>query len=187
MSALQNTISALRDLADSSKDIYGSFEKGSRAIESDITNQIDAIGRFDDQQGKIEGLRDRIHAGRARVQTLSARVDAVRERVESWERADQHWQERTRRRLKYIWTVMSVTSLVVFILFMFYRYGTSDPSTSGLDEVAASAGNLPEHGLPNVSDRTPPILEEVDSQAQEPLLWTKPIRHDDRLRGLDEL
>jgi cell division protein FtsB len=187
MSALQNTISALRDLADSSRDIYGSFEKGSRAIETDITNQIDGIGRFDEQQAKIEGLRSRIHDGRARVQTLSARVDAVRERVESWERADQHWQERTRRRLKYIWTVMSLTSLLTTVLFMFYRFGTLDMSAAGLDEIVASAAELPGYGLPNASDRTPSLLEEVDNQAEEPLLWTKPIRDDDRLRGLDEL
>lgn len=187
MSALQNTISALSDLADNSREIYRTFEKDSRGLETDITNQLDALGHFDEQQKKVEGLQARIDAGRARVQALSSRVDAVRERVESWERADQSWQEKTRRRLKYIWMIMTTVSLIITVLFLTFRYGMSESPLAALDEIVASAADIPKHGRPNVLDATPPVHEEIGSRMHEPLFWTSTVRHDDRLRGLDEL
>lgn len=187
MSALQNTISALSDLAENSRDIYKSFERDSQELEADITNQLEALGQFDEQQSKVEGLQSRIHEGRTRVQALSSRVDAVRERVESWERADQSWQGRTRRRLKYTWMVITVLSLAVMALFLLFRYGTSDSPLARLDEIIASTADVSRHGQQSNWDTPPPVHEEVSSQMKEPLFRTSLIRHDDRLRGLDEL
>lgn len=187
MSALQNTINALRDLAENSRGIYGALEKDSGELEGDIGGQLDALGRFDEQQGQIEGLQSRIHDGRAKVQALSARIDVVQERIESWERADQHWQDRTRRRLKYIWMVMLIASLAIFVLFLSFRYRTSESPVTGLDEIVAIAADIRKHGQPNGSGFTPPVHDDDGGQVREPLLWTRPIRPDDRLRGLDEL
>lgn len=186
MSALQNTISALSDLAENSREIYRTFEKDSRGLETDITKQLDALGHFDEQQSKVEGLQTRINEGRARVQALSTRVDAVRERVESWERADQSWQERTRRRLKYIWMVVTIVTLVVTALFLAFRYGTSESPLAALDEIVASAADIPGRGRPDGFGATPPVHEELGSPLQEPL-FSSPVRNDDRLRVLDEL
>lgn len=187
MSALQNTINALRDLAENSRDIYRTFEKDSLELETDITKQLDTLGHFDEQQTKVEGLQARIQDGRARVQALSSRVDAVRERVESWERADQSWQGKTRRRLKYTWIFMTVVALIIMVLVLSFKYGTSEAPLASLDEIITSTAQMPGHGWRSELGAAPPAHEEVGSGMKEPLFQSSTVLHDHRLRGLDEL
>lgn len=56
----------------------------------------------------MQELAQRVQAGRAKIQGLGERVDTVKRRVEGWERAEGEWQEKTRRRLRVLWILMSV-------------------------------------------------------------------------------
>ena len=122
MSTLQNTVGALKDLAETAQNIHRGFEKDSREIENDITLQLASLGQFQEHQGNIECLQARIQNGRAKIRALSERVDVVRTRVESWERADNEWQERTRKRLRSIWIFLSIGALVITVLSLGARY-----------------------------------------------------------------
>ncbi|CAI6054756.1 unnamed protein product [Clonostachys chloroleuca] len=201
-SALQSTVAALKDLTESSKEIYTTFEKDSKDLETDITSQLNALGHFDEQQTKIESLRGRIHEGRAKVQALSARVDSVRERVEGWERADQEWRDKTRKRLRVVWTAIFLLLVIIAGLFMMLSPGRSLPSPSPEDILDSlrdaplmetplrdTSPNIPEldhvpladvGGVSSVSGRT---LNFTDMS----LVWARPAETEDRLREFDEL
>jgi hypothetical protein len=126
-SALQNTIAALKDLAETSHEIYEDFEKDSQGLESEVLTQLSSLGQFNEQQDKIDSLQGRITTGRERIQALTKRVDVVRTRVEGWEKADRHWQEKTRKRLRIIWSVMSViVTLLVALLIHIYKRESRD-------------------------------------------------------------
>lgn len=187
MSALQNTVATLKDLAETSQDIYGTFETESRELQADITGQLNALGRFDEQQSKIESLQGRVRGGRAKIQTLSHRVDVVRDRVESWERADQEWQQRTRRRLKYTWTMMFIMILAIVGLMLIFQYGTSSSSMPVPDRLIAYLSKRPGHKRFNSSSFGSPLGALADGETRESLLWTKPMGHEERLRGFDDL
>lgn len=119
MSTLQNTVTALRDLAETSRNIHSDFDRDSKEIENDIAEQIAGFGQFEDQQASIESLQTRIQDGRAKIHSLSDRVDVVRRRVEGWDRLDKESQEKTRRRLKAIWICMSIVSLAIILIYFF--------------------------------------------------------------------
>lgn len=116
LTTLQNTIVALKDLAQASTTTNDGFIAESQAVITEAQAQLDAFGDFTEQQGRVQALQDRVHGGRERIAALSARVDMVRQRVEKWERADREWQERTRRRLKIMWGVLFGLGLVVLVL-----------------------------------------------------------------------
>ena len=150
MSALQNNIAALKDLAVTSHQLYRTFDKESQGLESDIVRQLSAVGQFGGQQSKIDSLQSRIRVGRERIRSLSSRVEAVRVRIESWERADGQWQEKTRKRLRIIWSVMSVilTTLIAVLVGINYTY-----SRGGLDVPSRMRVAEPALGT-NMSDYT---------------------------------
>lgn len=179
MSGLQSTVVALKELAETSRDIYGGFETDSRSLENDIVTQLSAVGRFDEQQKTIESLQGRITDGRQRIQGLSTRVDTVRERIEGWERSDKAWRESTRRRLKLIWTVMVVVTVAVVALFLGVKYTAEDAGLAPAD-AAEMAGAL------NMSSFAPPPYED-DSKMNRTLVWRTPLDDRDRLRAFDEL
>lgn len=186
-SALQNTITALKDLAGASREIYGTFEKESRVLEGDISGQLNALGRFDDQQNTIELLQTRIQSGRAKVQSLSGRVDIVRDHVESWERADQEWQNRTRRRLKVIWSVMFVVTVALITLFLMADFSGTKSSTGSPDMADESMTRTLRHTSLNISRVVPALDKGGDEGTGESLLWKRPREEDGRLREFDEL
>ncbi|VUC28406.1 unnamed protein product [Clonostachys rosea] len=201
-SALQGTVAALKDLTESSREIYTAFEKDSKDLETDITGQLESLGHFDVQQSKIESLRDRIHEGRAKVKALSARVDTVRERVEGWERADQEWRDKTRKRLRVVWTAIFLLLVIIAGLFMMLSPRRSSPSPSPEDVLNSlmdtplmdtplrdTSPNIPEiehvpladvDGVSATSDRTLNFTEMS-------LVWARPAETEDRLREFDEL
>lgn len=158
MEALQSTITALKDLADTSHDIYGTFEKDSRDLEHEIVSQIGTLGRFENQQSKIESLQKKIEGGRERIGGLSQRVEVVRERVEGWEEADREWQEKTRKKMKLIWSTTSIFVLVIVLLFLGLRGSLSTdskvPKISSSEHSSISAGTS---GLPNSSKPLSPL------------------------------
>ncbi|TVY40764.1 hypothetical protein LSUB1_G002043 [Lachnellula subtilissima] len=116
LSVLQNTIISLKELAGMTKALNSEFKTESEEIVSDIRGQIDAFEGFESQESKIAGLQARIVQGREKITVLGGRVDVVRERVEGWERAEFAWQEKTRKRLRGLWIVMSVVAVLVLAL-----------------------------------------------------------------------
>ncbi|KAI0102883.1 hypothetical protein GGR51DRAFT_274110 [Nemania sp. FL0031] len=147
LGALQSTIMAMKELAAMSQEINESFSSDSSALVSEIESQLSVYDQSTDQKKRIEDLQARIHAGRDKVQALSRRIDLVHERIESWEKADKEWQERTRRRLKVTWIVISV---VAFILTFFLLGAQYAPSSTGANELAELASGIP--GEPAIMD-----------------------------------
>lgn len=187
MSALHATVTSLQGLAETSHGIYDRFEKDSRGLENQTATQLGAMGHFHNHQTKVATLQKRINKGRTRVKALSDRLDLVRRRIERWERADRQWQERTRRRLKIIWSVMSVAALVLIVLVWTVGSG-GHPRTSGgggaaTDDLGRTISVLEPF---NASDsRQPPGVDGAEPQTR--ILWKTPARGTDRLRVFDEL
>lgn len=179
MSGLQSTVSALKELAETSRDIYGTFETESQSLETEIVSQLSAVGQFDEQQRTIESLQSRITDGRHKVQALSQRVDAVRERVESWERSDKQWRESTRRRLKLVWTVMVAVTLAVVVPFLGVKYTAKDAALDVPDGVELAPA-------PNMSTSTAPLQVDED-RMDRTLVWRTAVDDGERLRVFDEL
>ncbi|XXG94598.1 rRNA-processing protein cgr1 [Hypoxylon texense] len=148
LNMLQGTITDLKELAGMSQELDESFKVESQELVTELEQQIDSFGQFDDQQKRILELRGRIHAGRDRVDTLSRRVDVVRERIEGWERADMEWQERTRKRLKIIWIIMSVLIFSLVLLLIAAQYAPSSDEISALTDLALGK----EGGQPDLND-----------------------------------
>lgn len=169
------------------------FTKESDELVRDIQRQIDSVGQFDEQENKIRLLQSRIHQGRTRIQELSERVDIVRERVEGWERADKEWQERTRKRLKVIWIIMSVIIFAMILLFLSAQYvAPIVEETTGVDSILdAVSGLVAESGTANVSTSvvSSPGREEPDREETfvPPLQSQDRVMEDERLRLFDEL
>ena len=130
LSVLQSTVVALKELADVSQEMTKGFKKEAQELVTDTENQLETFGQFNNQEQRIESLQDRVRQGRLKIQTLSERVDAVRERIEGWERADRDWQERTRKRLKIIWIIMSVVFLLLILLFIGVQYAPESLETT---------------------------------------------------------
>ncbi|KAG7293145.1 hypothetical protein NEMBOFW57_003191 [Staphylotrichum longicolle] len=144
LNALQNTVAALKDLAEQSSQLNSTFSSEADELVTDVSAQLDAFEQFDDQQKRIESLQNRIEAGRELIRSLSERVDAVSERIESWGRADREWQEKTRKRLKAVWIVTSVVVFLVLSLLIGSQY-----LPDGLDETAS---RVPGDGLNSLKD-----------------------------------
>jgi hypothetical protein len=129
LGTLQSTIISIKELAGMSQETSQVFKADSQGLVAEIESQLDAFGKFDEQQKRIESLQSRIYAGREKVEKLSGRVDIVRERVEGWERADREWQERTRKRLKVVWIITSTVALAMVLLFVGAQYAPTDVGT----------------------------------------------------------
>ncbi|KAM4054875.1 hypothetical protein HRG_005694 [Hirsutella rhossiliensis] len=180
MSTLQNTVTAMKGLAEGLRDMCDGFDDDSRALESDTVSQLVALGRFEEQEAKISSLQNRVHHGRARIQGLTGRVDVVRERIEGWERADRDWQERTRKRLKIFWSVTSVVAILIVALAVGVKY------TTKLDDArprSLGAGSTIRPWLNALNHSS----EDGDGEPGKTMLWKTPEADDERLRVFDEL
>ncbi|KAK2065857.1 hypothetical protein LY76DRAFT_678915 [Colletotrichum caudatum] len=174
-SMLQSTVAAIQELAAASRQLTGKFEEEAEEMARDVAAQLDQFGQFGEQEARIGSLQGRVEKGRARIQGLSGRVDAVRRRIEGWENADREWQEKTRKRLRTIWIVMSVVFAVLIVMFVGAHYLGGGAGVGG----GAGLGGL-EKGL-NSSARAgggplPPLWEDRNGREEE-----------DRLRVFDEL
>lgn len=206
MSALQSTMATLKELADTSHEIYETFEKDSRDLEHDIVSQIGSLGRFDGQQSRIESLQNRIHGGRTRIGALSERVETVRERVEGWELADREWQEKTRKRMTVVWSTTSLLALALLLLFLGFRHSShsaaemnrtiAQGARTGASRVVKVSGQLvnTSRALPDLfagkfgKSTTPePDAKAALKGLRDELNERRPAVDSDRLRALDEL
>ncbi|KAM7207686.1 hypothetical protein V8F20_001953 [Naviculisporaceae sp. PSN 640] len=139
LGTLQSTILALRELAGLSRDMNQTFTTEASELITETSSQLDAFGQFEDQQKRIESLQRRVDVGRDKIKGLSERVDRVKERIERWERADREWQERTRRRLRWVW--MATSLLVFFIVLLVLSVQYTAPAEAGLGETAKQIVN----------------------------------------------
>lgn len=179
MSSLQDTVTAMKELAEASRDTCDGFDRDSHRLEDDIDGQLAAIGRFDEQRASIDGLQKRIRDGRARIQTLTGRVDVVRERIEKWERADRAWQEKTRKRLKIFWSATSVVAILVIALAV--SIGHSPGASDAVDQADGREATALQSPGPPSSSR--PLAGEGGGAPP----WKSRPNGGERLRGLDEL
>ncbi|KAI1368722.1 hypothetical protein F5Y08DRAFT_227590 [Xylaria arbuscula] len=137
LGSLKSTMVALKELAAMSQELNESFNNESRALVSEIESQLGVYDQSTEQKKCIQDLQARIQAGRDKVQALSKRVDIVRDRIEGWKKADKEWQERTRKRLKIIWIIISIVTFVLVVLFIGAQYAPTD--ITKLAEVAPTA------------------------------------------------
>ncbi|KAI0842022.1 hypothetical protein F5Y06DRAFT_292845 [Hypoxylon sp. FL0890] len=188
LSMLQGTVVALKELAGMSQELSENFEAESQALVSELEQQADSFGQFDDQQKRIEELQGRIREGRSKVEALSKRVDIVRERIEGWERADMEWQERTRKRLKIMWII---TSVVIFSLILLFVGSQYTPSSEDISTPTITASNN-EYGRPDISELAGNTSQSVAAMADE-VRQVLSTRKDDQstqdnvFRAFDEL
>ncbi|KAI7775274.1 hypothetical protein LA080_007074 [Diaporthe eres] len=132
LSSLQNTVTALKELAAASASMNEGFTAESESVLAEAQAQLDAFGQFDEQQARVQALQDHVHGGRERIGALSERVDVVRQKVERWERADYMWQNKTRRRIKIVWGM-----LLGFVLLLLLLYAGAKAYAPELEELAA--------------------------------------------------
>lgn len=169
LTALQNTLAALRDLARASRATNEGFIAEAHSVLAGAQSQLDAFGDFSEQEERVRALQGRVQGGRERLAALSGRVDVVRQRVERWERADRDWQQRTRRRLKIVWGVVIGVVIVIGAL-MVWGSRIPGPVVEELGQKAAA------------------VLEAGNGSAALELEFHREGRPDDEaLRALDEL
>lgn len=121
LSTLQSSISSLKELSNIARDLNADFKTESEEVIREISDHLESFHDFAEQEQRIYALQERVHKGRDKVKVLGDRVDVVRERVEGWQRAELVWQDKTRKRLRILWIMMSVVAAVVFGLVVF-RY-----------------------------------------------------------------
>ncbi|KAK3694833.1 hypothetical protein B0T22DRAFT_453550 [Podospora appendiculata] len=142
LGALQSTILGLKELAVLSQEMNRSFGSEAAGLAADVHAQLDAFGKFETQQRRIETLQDRVHVGRDKIRALSERVDVVRERIEGWERADREWQERTRKRLRVVWLLTVVVLVFVVMLVVGAQWGAAEGGVGGGGIGSGSVGEV---------------------------------------------
>ncbi|KAL0938977.1 uncharacterized protein CTRU02_205587 [Colletotrichum truncatum] len=188
-SMLQSTISVIKELAVASRRMTSEFKREAGEMVREVDGQLATFGQFNEQESRIKTLQGRIETGRTRIQGLSERVDLVRRRIEGWERADREWQEKTRKRLRIVWIVMSVLFAVLILLFAGAQYAQQAGGV-GL-EVAADRGLKTVGKGINQSAKSLGIVKKTETAKEGPVppLWEgRPGREDgDQLRVFDEL
>ena len=188
LSTLQNTIASLKELASMTRRLNDDFKVESEDVVADITAQLNQFENFDEQQKRIEDLASRVQDGRQKIKTLGSRVDLVQNRVMGWELSEKEWKDKTRQRLRILWTVIFVL-LFIFVGIMIFQYSPAKiqgPSpfkglnTSGLLGKVPDI-NLLENETWTLNRKTEDRLEKLRNAGQDRL------EEDPRLRIFDEL
>lgn len=121
LSALQSTVSSMKELAGMMREVHSDFLEESEDIVEEVEVALEGFEGFQEQQSRIEALATQVKAGRAKVEALGTRVEAVRRKVDGWEKVEVEWQESTRKRLKMLWIVIAVCG-VIFSALMVFQY-----------------------------------------------------------------
>jgi hypothetical protein len=124
LSALQNTICSLKELADLARSLDSEFKAEAEIVETEFTSQLDAFENFDSQEEMIEDLQKRVEVGRKKIKGLGERVEQVRERVDGWERGEKEWQDKTRKRMRVMWIVGTSIVGVIAAIWTFHTPGS---------------------------------------------------------------
>ncbi|KAI9647597.1 hypothetical protein NHQ30_003982 [Ciborinia camelliae] len=110
---LHKTIGSLKELAAMTRQLNEDFNTEGKELVQESRAQLEGFEEFEAQEHKIKGLEKRVKEGRDTINTLSGRVDVVRKRVKGWEEAEQEWQDKTRKRLKMMWILMSICAAIL--------------------------------------------------------------------------
>jgi hypothetical protein len=189
LGVLQNTIASLTELAQMTRLLNEEFGTESEKVVKDIGASLDGFHGFTTQQRQIEELSERVKAGRDKVNTLRTRVDLVRDRVEGWERAEGEWQDRTRKRMRVLWILMSVAAAVFVALSIFRYTPVGSPGLEILTRLNVSdiVGSVPE---PEPRKETWTLKKTVMNALENMSscdMGEEPLEEDPRLRLFDEL
>lgn len=189
LSALQNTISSLRELAAVTQSLNSTFTDDADSLVFEVNDQISIFDNFNSQSSLIQRLQERVNAGRQKIQSLGGRVDGVKTRVESWERGEQAWQDRTRKRLKVLWIIISVVA-GFFVCLVLFRYTPAKSAGPGQGVIRGwNASEFP--ALGDMSNETFKLTRpRVKGSMLEGLKRKdddEELKDDPRLRIFDEL
>ena len=190
LSTLQSTIASMREIATLTRQLHTDFKTESEEVVGEITTQIAGFAGFEEQQQRIVTLQERVWKGRERIKGLGGRVDVVKERVDSWEMAEGEWQEKTRKRLRILWIVMSVCA-VAFLALVVFQYTparTQGPGVIRGLHASSFTGNISDlekfkNETWSLQRPTPDALESLRQKGNE----QERLEPDPRLRLFDEL
>ncbi|APA05807.1 hypothetical protein sscle_01g005770 [Sclerotinia sclerotiorum 1980 UF-70] len=110
---LHRTIGSLKELAAMTRQLNEDFNTEGEELVEESRAQLEGFEEFEAQEQKITALEKRVKEGRNTIDILSGRVDIVRKRVKGWEKAEQEWQDKTRKRLKMMWILMSICATIL--------------------------------------------------------------------------
>jgi len=190
LSVLQNTITSFKELATMTRHLNEEFKTESEEVVTEVKALLDGFGGFEEQQNRIETLQERVKKGRQKIKTLAERVAVVRERLEGWEQAEGEWQEKTRKRLRILWIVMSVCA-AIFIILMVFQYTPARTHGPGVIQglnVSDLAGKLPDmEMIKNETWRLKRSTVDAQEWPQNKNEEEERLEPDPRLRVFDEL
>ncbi|KAF4636908.1 hypothetical protein G7Y89_g1193 [Cudoniella acicularis] len=146
LSALQNTITSMKELARLTRSLNNEFKTESEELSNEIAGQLDGFKGFNTQETRISDLQERVKMGREKINTLAGRVNVIRDRVEGWEKADAEWRDKTRKRLRTLWVIMSICAVIFIALALFQYAPARTIGQEGLNGTNSSnlAGKIPD-------------------------------------------
>ncbi|KAF5875989.1 uncharacterized protein Bfra_002385 [Botrytis fragariae] len=188
---LHKTIGSLKELAAMTRQLNEDFSTEGEELVQESRAQLEGFEEFEAQEQKIKALEKRVKEGRNTVTTLSGRVDVIRKRVKGWEQAEEEWQDKTRKRLKMMWILMSICATILLsIVILAYipskgqghgavRFNISNPTAlRELEKAQNETRNMLKPTLDILESSTPG--SEVNKEAEK-------LAEDPRLKVLDEL
>lgn len=189
LSFLQSSIASLKEVATLTQDINTDFQAESEELVQEMNEQLEGFSNFESQERRIKDLADRVQTGRETIQSLGQRVDVIKKKVEGYERAEGEWQDKTRRRLRVMWIVMSVIAAIVIGLVLF-RYTPAKTYGPGVIH-GLNATGLRIPGMDGViGNESWSLRREKDGEGVLERLRKKQgerVEEDPRLRVFDEL
>lgn len=190
LSALQSTITSLKELAGMTKELNEEFERESGVVVAEIETSLDGFEGFKEQQTRIDTLSERVKKGREKIKVLGDRVGIVAEKVDGWERAEGEWQERTRKRLKVLWFIIAICG-VLFLGLVAFQYTparTQGPGVLKGFNASDLGGSIPD--LDQIKNETWKLKRSTEAALEKMKAKSKSKRkleEDPRLRVFDEL
>jgi len=101
LSVLQSTISNLQDLSSMTRGLHKEFQDETGTFESEMREQIEAFGGFDNPKQRIGDFETRVKTSKARADELSARLESARARVLALEAEEKEYQDMVSRMLSH--------------------------------------------------------------------------------------
>ncbi|KAB8303886.1 hypothetical protein EYC80_005252 [Monilinia laxa] len=189
---LHKTIGSLKELAAMTRHLNDEFNTEGEGLVQESRAQLEGFEEFDAQEQKIKALEKRVKEGRDTINTLSGRVDVVRKRVKGWEQAEQEWQDKTRKRLKMMWILMSVCAtlfLAIVILAYIPSKSNGHGNTMGLNGSNSTALGELERVKNETRNMYQPTFDTLESStsASEVNKEAGKAAEDPRLKIFDEL
>lgn len=186
LSVLQNTITSMKELAAMTKNINEEFKTESEEVVTEVRGQLEAFEGFESQEKRISSLKERVREGRDKIEILGGRVELIRERVEGWEKAEFEWQERTRKRLRLLWALITIAAVIFLLRFLSPYSPARSPGTDLARGVNRSnIPHLDELGqeTKGLRNKTINLLEDLRNRDRD----EEKLEEDPRLRVFDEL